>query len=213
MADSRLYVHVLLDRSGSMESCRDKTIEAFNDYVKSLAAQSTAGTRISLTTFDTESTDLVFDAVRIADMPKLTHDLFVPRGRTPLFDAVAAVAARIDNVNLLAEERVVLTILTDGEENASREMTADAVRRMLIDRQERRNWLVQYLGANQDAWEAGAQIGIGARHAINFGVASITPAMQTVATSAKRFREAAPENAREAAAFTQTERASAKGQS
>jgi Mg-chelatase subunit ChlD len=211
MADSRLYVHVLLDRSGSMESCRDKTIEAFNAYVKSVKEQSTAGTRISLTTFDTESTDLVFDGVRIADMPRLTHEMFVPRGGTPLFDAVAAVVARIDKVNLLADERVALTILTDGQENSSREMSAEAVRKMLIDRQERRNWLVQYLGANQDAWEAGAQIGIAAAHAINFSVASVRPAMQSVAASAKRFRTASAEEARDAASFTPAERSSAKG--
>ena len=37
MADSRLYVHVLLDRSGSMESCRDKTIDAFNDAGKTVS--------------------------------------------------------------------------------------------------------------------------------------------------------------------------------
>lgn len=211
MADSRLYVHVLLDRSGSMESCRDKTIEAFNAYVSSLEAQSKAGTRISLTTFDTESTDLVFDAVRIADMPKLTREMFVPRGGTPLFDAVAAVVARVDKVNLLADERVALTILTDGQENSSREMTADAVRKMLIDRQERRNWLVQYLGANQDAWEAGAQIGIAAHSALDFSVACVAPAMKSAAASMTRFRSAAPEDALEAASFTSAERASAKG--
>ncbi len=213
MTDSRLYVHVLLDRSGSMESCRDRTIEAFNGYVATLKEQSTAGTRVSLTTFDTESTDLVFDAVRIADMPRLTREMFVPRGGTPLFDAVAAVVARIDKVTLLADERVALTVLTDGQENSSREMTAEAIRKMLIDRQERRNWLVQYLGANQDAWAAGAQIGVAASHAINFGVASVAPAMRSVAASAKRFRRAAAEDAREAAAFTPSERASAKGDS
>jgi len=211
MADSRLYVHVLLDRSGSMESCRDKTIEAFNAYVKSLEAQSKAGTRISLTTFDTESTDLVFDAVRITDTPKLTHALFVPRGGTPLFDAVAAVVTQIDKVNLLADERVALTILTDGEENSSREMTAESVRKMLIDRQERHNWLVQYLGANQDAWAAGAQIGIGSNAALDFSMANVARAMESAAASMTRFRTAAPGDARKQATFTPSERARSKG--
>ncbi len=56
-----------------------------------------------MTTFDTESTDLVFDAVRITGMPKLTREMFIPRGGTPLFHAVAAVVARIDKVTLLAD--------------------------------------------------------------------------------------------------------------
>jgi Mg-chelatase subunit ChlD len=211
MADSRLYVHVLLDRSGSMECCRDKTIGAFNEYVHSLKIQSQAGTRLSLTTFDTESRDLVVDAVRISDVPPLTRETFVPRGGTPLYDAVAEVVARIDKVNLLPDERVALAILTDGEENSSREMTAEAVAKMLTDRQERCNWLVQYLGANQNAWAAGARIGVGAAHAMDFSVDAAAPAMEAIASSAGRFRSARVSEARTRAAFTPEERAAAKG--
>lgn len=211
MADSRLYVHVLLDRSGSMETCRDKTISAFNEYVHSLKVQSQAGTRLSLTTFDTESTDLVFDAVRIGAVPSLTRETFVPRGGTPLFDAVAAVVSRIDKVTLLPDERVALAILTDGEENSSREMTAESVRKLLVDRQERLNWLVQYLGANQDAWAVGASIGVARAHSIAFAVDSVAPAMQSMASSARRYRSVAPSLARKAAEFTDSERAAAKG--
>lgn len=212
MTDSRLYVHVLLDRSGSMESCRDQTIGAFNEYIHSLKVQSTAGTRVSLTTFDTESTDLVFDTIRVGDVPALTRELFVPRGGTPLLDAVAAVVARIDKVNLLPEERVALAILTDGQENSSREMTADALKKMMVDRQERRNWLVQYLGANQDAWSAGASIGIAAAHSMDFSTAAVAPAMDAMASSVGRFRRSVAATARKEAGFTASERSKAKGQ-
>ena len=211
MADSRLYVHVLLDRSGSMEDCRDKTIDAFNEYVNSLKVQSKAGTRLSLTTFDSESIDAVIDACRINDVPKLTRETFVPRGMTPLFDATAQVVGHIDKVTLVPDERVAFAILTDGHENASREMTADSVRKLLVDRQERCNWLVQYLGANQDAWAVGAQIGIANAHALNYAMGSVAPAMRSMVASAGRYRSAAPEDARSKATFTPEERASAKG--
>lgn len=208
MADSRLYVHVLLDRSGSMEDCRDKTIDAFNEYVNSLRVQSKAGTRLSLTTFDSESVDEVVDACRIGDVPKLTRETFVPRGMTPLFDATGQVVSRIDKVTLLPDERVAFAILTDGHENASREMTADSVRKLLVDRQERCNWLVQYLGANQDAWEVGAQIGVANAHALNYAMASVAPAMRSMAASAGRYRAAPAGEARSKASFTHEERAS-----
>lgn len=211
MADSRLYVHVLLDRSGSMESCRDKTIGAFNEYVGSLSHQSQAGTRLSLTTFDSESTDLVFDTLRITEVSKLTREAFVPRGSTPLFDAVGAVVAKIDKVTLLGGERVALAILTDGMENASRELTADAVKKLLIDRQERCNWLVQYLGANQNAWEAGAQIGVAQGQALDFAIGSVGVAMHSMAASASRYRAAPAASAREASSFTPEERAASRG--
>lgn len=206
MADSRLYVHVLLDRSGSMESCRDQTIDAFNEYVGSLKHQSKSGTRLSLTTFDSESTDLVVDAVRITDVPKLTRDTFVPRGSTPLFDAVARVVATADKVTLLDGERVAIAILTDGMENASREMNAESVKKLLVDRQERCNWLVQYLGANQDAWAAGATIGVALAHAMDFSTHNVEAAMGSMASSVGRYRAAPAPMAREAAAFTEEER-------
>lgn len=209
MADSRLYVHVLLDRSGSMESCRDKTIGAFNEFIKALKVQSKLGTRVSLTTFDTESTDHVFEALRAAEAPRLDRESYVPRGGTPLFDAVAAVVARIDKVNLLPDERVNLAILTDGEENSSREMTAETVRKLLLDRQERCKWLVQYLGANQDAWAAGASIGVAAAHAMTFATENVEQAMQAMSASQARYRRAALSEARGQASFTPTERSRA----
>ena len=219
MADSRLYVHVLLDRSGSMESCRDQTIDAFNEYVNGLKVQSSqtgaqtgakAGTRLSLSTFDSESTDVVFDAIRINDVPKLTRDTFVPRASTPLFDAVGKTVAHIDKVTLLPDERVNLAILTDGQENASRELTADAVKKLLIDRQERCNWLVQYLGANQNAWAAGATIGIAACHAMDYDTSEVKHAMRSMSASVGRYRSVPVEVARKAASFSAQERASAK---
>jgi hypothetical protein len=194
-----------------MENCRDKTIDAFNEYVGSLRAQSKSGTRLSLTTFDSESIDKVIDCVRVAEVPRLTRDGFVPRGMTPLFDAIGQAVAATDKVTLLPDERVALAILTDGLENASREMTADAVRKLLTDRQERCNWLVQYLGANQDAWAVGAQIGVARAHAMDYDVGAIQPAMQSAAASATRYRQAPVAGmARAVAGFTPEERSAAK---
>lgn len=211
MADSRLYVHILLDRSGSMEDCRDKTIDAFNEYVNALRVKAVAGTRLSLSTFDSDSIDDVFAALRAADVPRLTRETFVPRGMTPLFDAVGHVVAAIDKVTLLPDERVTLAILTDGLENASKELKAPAVARMLIDRQERCNWLVQYLGANQDAWEAGAQIGVARAHAMAFSVGHVGQAMRSMSASVERYRSAPAPLARTAAEFTEDERAKSTG--
>lgn len=211
MADSRLYVHVVLDRSGSMEGCRDNTIDAFNEYVNSLKSQSRAGTRLSLTTFDSESIDLVFDARRIDEVPRLDRDTFVPRAMTPLFDAIGQVVAQADKITLLPDERVAIAILTDGLENASRELTADSVKKLLLDRQERCNWLVQYLGANQDSWSVGASMGIAAAHSMDFAVASVGPAMESMAASVQRYRAAPAFAARSKATFTAVERNKAKG--
>jgi hypothetical protein len=194
-----------------MEECRDKTIDAYNEFVNGLKHKNTLGTRLSLTIFDSESIDLVYDQIRIGDVPRLTRKTFVPRGGTPLLDAVGHAVAAVDKVNLLPDERVVLSILTDGLENASKEYTAEAVRKLLTDRQERCNWLVQYLGANQDAWEAGRVIGVHMRHAMAYDSEAVQPAMRAMSASIGRYASAEKTKARVAASFTPSERSSARG--
>jgi hypothetical protein len=210
MADEKLYVHVILDRSGSMEQRRDATIAAFNGYVTELAGQSTAATRLSLTIFDSDGIDLVIDTARIGDVKPLTRDDFVPRALTPLYDAVGQTVLKVDKVTLLPAERVALAILTDGLENASREFTAQTIKAMLSQRQSQHNWLVQYLGANQDAWAAAADIGVDHLTAASYDVQAVHQALAMSAASVKRFRAAPAPAARMAASFTPAERASAQ---
>ena len=135
----------------------------------------------------------------------------MPRGSTPLFDAVGRTIGVIDKVTLLPDERVSFAILTDGQENASVEVTADAVKKMLIDRQERCNWLVQYLGANQSAWDAGARIGIAMAHSMDYDTASVGKAMCSISASQSRYRSAPAARARAEASFSEAERGAAKG--
>jgi uncharacterized protein YegL len=107
MSDNRLYVHVLLDRSGSMESCRDSTIKAFNDYITRLKEAWKTPTCVSLTLFDSESIDLLHEALSVGDVPELTRKSFVPRGGTPLLDAIGQTAARIDAAKLVWRRALV----------------------------------------------------------------------------------------------------------
>lgn len=211
MTDARLYVHVLLDRSGSMEDCRDKTIDAFNEFVNGLKVGSKAPTRLSLTTFDSQSIDLVHDQLRVANVPRMTRDTFVPRASTPLFDAIGHTVTAIDKVTLLPDERVMLSILTDGMENASTEYKSDTVRKLLTDRQERSHWLVQYLGANHDAWSVGRSMGIQPAMAMDFDVGHVGAAMHAMSRSAARYRSAPKAAAVGAASFTPAERQASKG--
>ena len=103
-------------------------------------------------------------------MPKLTGDIFVPRGMTPLNDAIARTASEMDRRELRDGENVAFVILTDGLENASQEYSRDAVRKLLERLQKEKNWLVIYLGANQDAFAEGAARGAVAANTMTFDV-------------------------------------------
>jgi Mg-chelatase subunit ChlD len=207
MSKQRLYAHILLDRSGSMEECRDSTISAFNEYVNTLRADDAVSARVSLTLFDDQSIDLVFDKERAGEMPKLTKETFVPRGMTPLNDAIGKTAGRIDKENLLDGENVAFVILTDGLENASKEYTPHAVKKLLQRVQKEKNWLVIYLGANQDAFAEGATRGAVAGNTMTFDVARMPQAVDAAARSSVAYAKSASPAA---AAFTPEERAKAR---
>jgi Mg-chelatase subunit ChlD len=207
MMKKKLYAHILLDRSGSMEECRDSTISAFNEYVNTLRTDETVSARVSLTLFDSESIDLVFDRQDAAGMPKLTRETFVPRGMTPLNDAIGRTAAGMDKETLGPGENVAFVILTDGLENASREYSREAVRKLLERVQKEKNWLVIYLGANQDAFAEGAARGVAAAQSMAFDTGRMPQVVRAAAQSTLRYAEAASPAA---AAFTPEERKAAR---
>lgn len=207
MTKKRLYAHVLLDRSGSMESCRKSTIDAFNEYVAGLAADDAVSARVSLTLFDDAGIDLIHDNVKAKEAPKLTTETYVPRGMTPLNDAIGKTVAKIDAETRREGENVALVILTDGLENASKEFSKDAVKKLLEGRQKDKNWLVIYLGANQDAFAEGAARGMAAASTMTFDTKNLNATMKAATRSTMSY---AATGSLSAATFTDDERKKAK---
>src|SRR5262249_36614157 len=129
------YAYILLDRSGSMESCRDITIDAFNEYVMGLRRSDEFDARLTLTTFDSTSIDTLSHAEAAKSFLELTRQTYVPRASTPLLDAIGHAVADMDKITPRADEKIALVILTDGHENASTEHTKETIRKLLADRQ------------------------------------------------------------------------------
>ena len=136
----------LLDRSGSMESCIDDTIEGFNTFVES---QKEFGGTMTLCLFDHEF-NTVYEKVPIDQVNPLNNETYVPRGGTALHDAMGQVL----KMNL--SDDVMVIILTDGEENSSSKYTAAHVKDLV----DAKPWKFVYLGANQDAVLTAQGLGI-----------------------------------------------------
>ena len=145
-----------------MESCRDTTIDAINEYVMGLRRSDTVDARISITTFDSASIDVLQTTEPAKSSIELSRTTYVPRASTPLLDAIGHAVAEIDKVTLRAGEKVGLVILTDGLENASKEHSKHSIRKLLKDRQDNKGWLVTFLGADVDAFADAQAIGVGA---------------------------------------------------
>lgn len=189
MSKTPLYAHILLDRSGSMQSCRETTIDAFNEYVNGLRVSADVDARLSLTTFDSVGFDAVQHAEPAKSFIELTRHNYMPRASTPLLDAIGHVVSKMDEVSLRDGEKVSLVILTDGLENASKEHTKDSIRKLLTDRQDNKGWLITFLGADVDAFAEAGAIGIHADKYLSLKKSKLREAMQYAAASQARFVE------------------------
>jgi hypothetical protein len=184
------HLYFLLDRSGSMHTIVDDTVGGFDAFIAE--QRKTPGEcRVTLCQFD-DHYDEVYADRPIADVPSLVQ---VPPGTPPLLDAIARLV--IDAGKRLAalpeDQRpgtVVVGIMTDGMENASREWTHPQVKE-LIERQTRDyQWQFLYLGADQDAIEVGMSIGVGAGHSVTYGRGNVKQALAATAANVSSYRRA-----------------------
>lgn len=165
MKQGYTHITVILDRTGSMESVKTDTIGGFNKFLKDQKAVPGEAT-LTLVQFDHQDPyEVIQDFVPIQEAKDLTTATFVPRGWTPLLDAIgrgindlgAKLAAKPEDQR---PEKVLFVILTDGYENASKEFSREKVFELIKTQTDVFKWQFMYLGANQDAIAVGAGIGI-----------------------------------------------------
>lgn len=154
----------VIDRSGSMSGLESDTIGGVNSV---LAKNRTAPGKANVTTvlFDHELTYL-HDHTDLARVADLTERDYQVRGCTALLDAVGETIEHIDKVQSYLPkshraDSVVVTIVTDGYENASKRWTYPRVKRA-IEAHRKRGWEFLFLGANIDVAAEATKIGIDA---------------------------------------------------
>jgi len=186
-------IGVILDRSGSMESCLEATIAGFNQFLRTQQRDAKGGRALmSLTQFD-DCFEVNFVGEAIENVPKLDTRSYVPRGSTALHDAIGRT---IRETEAWVREhgwkdRVLILIITDGQENASEEYDLRAVR-ALIKRKERAGWNFAYMGANQDSFAVGGAMGVRAGFTHNYAAtpAGVIGTFAALADTTSRYRNA-----------------------
>lgn len=152
------YITFVLDETGSMSPTRDDTIGSFNTYVADLIKGLENEVKFSLMKFGGYAKDWMCLDVAMKHVTTLSHSNYIPRGGTPLWDAFAFAIKQMEEKDIKEDDKVIITILTDGEENQSNEYTQQDVKAMVEDHPE---WAITFLGANMDAWDdVGAGIGM-----------------------------------------------------
>lgn len=171
MRDDLTDVTVVLDRSGSMASTADDARGGFNQLVSDQKAIPGDCT-FSVVQFDDEY-EWVFKGKALADVPDLTPENYHPRGTTALLDAMARTIDETgERLEAVSEDqrpgKVVIVVITDGYENASKTHKASDVMARVRRQEKEYGWQFVFIGANQDAIAEAAKYGISAKASMTY---------------------------------------------
>ena len=160
----KIFNLIILDESGSMERIKSATLSGFNEVVQTIKGASQQFSEqqhtVTLVTFNGLGITTHLENQPADQLTLLTEALFQPNASTPLYDAMGRSLLRLE---WLTEKEtnytVLVSILTDGEENASKEFTGQQVKAM-IDRLKQHNWSFTYMGANHAVQQTAMSLSI-----------------------------------------------------
>ncbi|HMK10779.1 MAG TPA: VWA domain-containing protein, partial [Acidimicrobiales bacterium] len=165
-AETESRIWFLLDRSGSMQSIAESVVGGCNAFFAEQRAVA-GSARVTFVQFDDrEPHEVLLDDVDLASVVPLSEHEFVPRGNTPLLDAVASLLDRAEARGGAPTDNLVV-VFTDGEENSSRRWTRERLFKRIAGLQDR-GWTFVFLGANQDSYAEAGSLGIAAGSTSNF---------------------------------------------
>jgi hypothetical protein len=153
------HVLVVTDMSGSMAPLAEDVRGGFNTYIDGLRADGDEY-RVTVALFNDQYELICIDAPLRA-VPRLDAMNYRPRGLTALLDALGRTVHSFETrvPELGEDDRVILVVATDGEDNQSARFTWAHIADLIRDRERGGKWTCLYLGAHADAWNQASRMG------------------------------------------------------
>lgn len=153
---------IILDESGSMCSIARQAIDGVNETVQTIrAAQKDHEDQVhfvTLISFNSQKVKTIYDNIEAPKVSELTPNDYSPTCGTPLYDAMGnALTGLREKVG--DEDVVLVTIITDGEENDSREYNLASIK-SLVNSLKAKGWIFTYIGANQNVEKVASSMSI-----------------------------------------------------
>jgi uncharacterized protein YegL len=145
---------IVLDESGSMSPIKSNIIQGFNELVQTIQGIEKKFPEqehfISLVSFNGIEVKKLHERDPANILREIDETKYRPNGSTPLFDAMGSGIAIIENgLKGVTDYNVLVTILTDGEENASKEYTGSSIKQK-VEELKKNNWTFTYIGTDHD---------------------------------------------------------------
>ena len=184
---TRIFNLIIIDESGSMHGIKEATIDSVNETIQTIrAAQQKHEEQehfVTLVTFNNEVTT-VYECVPVGEVQELTAETYNPNCCTALYDAMGMSLTALRR-KVAQDDSVLVTVVTDGLENASREYSGAAVK-ALVEELKALNWVFAYIGANHDV--VGAARNISITNVMNFTATPVGTHCMTSYVNESRMR-------------------------
>lgn len=158
---TKIFNLIIIDESGSMHSIKKAAIDSVNETIQSIrSAQKKHESQehyVSLVTFN-DDVKSVYECVSADDVKELTAETYQPACCTALYDAMG-ISLNALRKTVAEDDKVLVTVVTDGYENSSKEYSGVAIK-ALVDELKEKGWVFAYIGANQDVEAVAATISI-----------------------------------------------------
>ena len=158
---TRIFNLIIIDESGSMQSIKKAAIDSVNETIQTIRAaeEKHEGQEhiVTLVSFH-DDVKTIYECVPVKEVKELTPETYRPQCCTALYDAMG-MSLNALRPKVAEDDKVLVTIVTDGYENASREYSGKAIK-ALVDELKAKGWVFAYIGANQDVEAVAATISI-----------------------------------------------------
>ena len=146
----RVFNMIIVDESGSMCVIERQALAGINETIETVKKMQQLHPdmeqHISLLTFDSGHKTFKYDNVKADNVNTLSARDYNPRGGTPLYDAIGIAIAKL-NAQTSEKDNVLVTIITDGEENCSEEYNLHMVK-TLISKMKKQGWTFTLIGTD-----------------------------------------------------------------
>lgn len=163
---TQVYNLIILDKSGSMSSIANAAISGFNETVGGIRSaqerfKDTQEHFVSLMVFCNCEKTMVYDMVPVNEVKELTSREYRPCCCTPLYDAMGiSINALYNAIKDKDDATAVVTVITDGYENASKEYSGKAIKALVERMKNEEGWNFAYIGTNQDVEATASSLSI-----------------------------------------------------
>lgn len=191
------YIYYLLDKSGSMSSRKSQVLSGMNEFIQD--QKNLGSCVVSFYTFN-NSLQTIFENKPIGEVEEIQSEEYVPCCSTALYDAMGAVLQKME-IPPDTQDKYILIVLTDGEENSSQHFTSTQLQSLIGDKKCDQLQII-YMGSNQDAILNGAVMGASRDSSLQYEDHNLLEAIRSTNTAVRRYRTSQTPTVQ----YTQTER-------